>query len=657
MFAKERMGFMPALYLAFMDELKPEEKTRLTSCTSQEKRAEMVLNHPFVKDKFDMIKLYDGKNNAKSVEAREEGNKYFQDGNFKAASNKYSTAVAFADQGSKEYSLALANRSAALQRLNQAERGIVDIDLAIKAGYPKDKMYKLLERKGQLLLEQKLYEDAQENFKIAKKHVANSSLSSGKQDKFLSDIEKQIKKIQGKENIKTSEKTSSKSSEFCQIDDVHPLYTSLHRKVEVKYTKEQGRFTVAKEKIPAGTTVLAEDPLGWALEVEKFGTNCQHCLGQISVIIPCQYCTSVAFCCVECKDQAMADYHGRECGLMGVLAASALNNFCLLTVRALARYTAKDILDMKSDMKPPDIKHGKTEASMGLYDSSDIRTGLNLVHHSEYLGQDDTIMRTLISVFLMKCLKQTKFYQNTSVNKEDDLFIAKVIYTLINACPANTHEIHTLNTPTMERWSPMAEMKAIGAGLYPTAALFNHSCDPNIIRCNVGRKMISVASRDIQPGEEIQDCYGLPWYSKTRDERQNITNKFYKFSCICRACKDGWVTSDLLGLYSVSELSRLVCSCGAVVVKKDGRFLCDKCGKESDPKNIDLQKLRGEVQSAGERLYTDLDWAGGCAALSKAYSNLASQICPPTLEYFNLQISIWRALWMIVGNKKLSKLF
>ena len=40
--------------------------------------------------------------------------------------------------------------------------------------------------------------------------------------------------------------------------------------MEVKVTKEQGRFTVAKEDISAGTTLLVEDPLGWALENEFY---------------------------------------------------------------------------------------------------------------------------------------------------------------------------------------------------------------------------------------------------------------------------------------------------------------------------------------------------------------------------------------------------
>ena len=47
-------------------------------------------------------------------------------------------------------------------------------------------------------------------------------------------------------------------------------------------------------------------------------------------------------------------------------------------------------------------------------------------------------------------------------------------------------------------------------------------------------------------------------------------------------------------------------------------------------------------------------------ALSKMYVYQASLTCtlpPPTLEYFHCTIAVWRALWLLFGNKKLSKLF
>ena len=60
MFAKERMGFMPALCVAFLEELSDKEKLAFDQLGRQEERAEMVLKHPFLADKFARLDYYDG---------------------------------------------------------------------------------------------------------------------------------------------------------------------------------------------------------------------------------------------------------------------------------------------------------------------------------------------------------------------------------------------------------------------------------------------------------------------------------------------------------------------------------------------------------------------------------------------------------------------
>ena len=87
-----------------------------------------------------------------------------------------------------------------------------------------------------------------------------------------------------------------------------------------------------------------------------------------------------------------------------------------------------------------------------VYRGDDLRTGLNLVHHSEDLDTDEKILRTLVSLFLMTCLKRTPFYpQEKGLSKSDEFYIAGLIYTLLNAAPANTHEVHQLTTPCLDR--------------------------------------------------------------------------------------------------------------------------------------------------------------------------------------------------------------
>ena len=60
MFAKERMGFMPALCVAFLEELSDKEKLAFDQLGRQEERAEMVLKHPFLADKFARLDYYGG---------------------------------------------------------------------------------------------------------------------------------------------------------------------------------------------------------------------------------------------------------------------------------------------------------------------------------------------------------------------------------------------------------------------------------------------------------------------------------------------------------------------------------------------------------------------------------------------------------------------
>ena len=85
-----------------------------------------------------------------------------------------------------------------------------------------------------------------------------------------------------------------------------------------------------------------------------------------------------------------------ECGVLALCIAAALNNFCLLTVRALAHGDVSQILEISRDTaRGPDIEHGTTCDNMKIYSGADLLNGLNLVHHLDTIEDDDQIMRTL----------------------------------------------------------------------------------------------------------------------------------------------------------------------------------------------------------------------------------------------------------------------
>ncbi|XP_023344711.1 N-lysine methyltransferase SMYD2 [Eurytemora carolleeae] len=201
-------------------------------------------------------------------------------------------------------------------------------------------------------------------------------------------------------------------------------------------------------------------------------------------------------------------------------------------------------------------------------------------------------------------------------------------------------------------------MKPIGGGLYCTAALFNHSCDPNIMRFNQGKRMVSVSCRSIRAGEKIYDCYGLPWYSKPWEERQRILIKFYRFTCSCLPCKESWPVSELLAKAQLSGLSRVKCSiCGSIQARRrlETEIPCS-CGALIDLTEIPLEKIAKLNEELQDLLCVKMDWRKGMQVRLELETLLEKYIATPSLEHFLSNILVWRALWTLTGSKKIVKI-
>ena len=95
------------------------------------------------------------------------------------------------------------------------------------------------------------------------------------------------------------------------------------------------------------------------------------------------------------------------------------------------------------------------------------------------------------------------------------------------------------------------------------------------------------------------------------------------------------------------------CKCGSVVLRQNS-FHCDQCGGDNSLPDID--SVKRSVARTVELLTCQLDWDNGVESLHQALQT-THQLCPPLLETFSLQISVWKAIWMLCGNKRLSKLF
>ena len=72
--------------------------------------------------------------------------------------------------------------------------------------------------------------------------------------------------------------------------------------------------------------------------------------------------------------------------------------------------------------------------------------------------------------------------------------------------------------------------------LYELLSRANHSCNPNTVKIQKGKKTFIVASELIQKGAEIFDNYGSLFYTAEKSQR----NIDLGFDCKCQACEENW---------------------------------------------------------------------------------------------------------------------
>ena len=80
------------------------------------------------------------------------------------------------------------------------------------------------------------------------------------------------------------------------------------------------------------------------------------------------------------------------------------------------------------------------------------------------------------------------------------------------------------------------QIREIGMGLYASASLLSHACDPNCEKLFVNNKILIVAKRILKEGEEITISYGPLKEAHSYTQRQEMLETTHSFKCVCDAC-------------------------------------------------------------------------------------------------------------------------
>ena len=146
-----------------------------------------------------------------------------------------------------------------------------------------------------------------------------------------------------------------------------------------------------------------------------------------------------------------------------------------------------------------DEKFGRGILDLSPNESKSLRLFANLVSHgnSSRKKAPELMMQALVTVFFLRALHSRGYFGPKSSFEANlsaqDLMFCNLIHRFMRIVFYNTHEISASKSSKFN-----AETIRIGRGTFASLALFNHSCNPNYRRINVGQYIVAVAIRDIK---------------------------------------------------------------------------------------------------------------------------------------------------------------
>lgn len=156
--------------------------------------------------------------------------------------------------------------------------------------------------------------------------------------------------------------------------------------------------------------------------------------------------------------------------MLPILWKSGSSINCHMALRMISQKNLKYFYDIRGD-----LERGQPFEEYSKYPNNDYRKAYQLVCHESRRNAFSFFQYGFMSVFLVKCLKLSEFLSTD----EEAIFISSLILRNLQLLQFNTHEVYELKEEIKQ-----SDTKTvfIGGGLYPTLALFNHSCDPGIVR-------------------------------------------------------------------------------------------------------------------------------------------------------------------------------
>ncbi|CAK1553964.1 unnamed protein product [Leptosia nina] len=526
---------------------------------------------------------------------RQRGNDKYHANLIEESYHCYSKSVIYAKQNGTEYSLALANRSAALLRLKKFKECLSDIELSISSGYKREMLHKLLLRRADCYIELNQSVNAQTCILEASKHAASLKLSTSQ----MAEFERHVRLLEKKLH------TAPPDVEDFEVvlpechKGLNPDFTSASNAIELRNIDTVGRHVVTREALRRGDVLFSEKPYAW-VTLPSEEPICDMCCEPDINPIPCSECSRSVYCSVECRSQAYAMFHKWEC-------AGAQSD--LFSTIGIAHLALRVLLISAHHGFPSTLKHlQKPQTASDLFksyiqvdklqiykcDRPDFYRMFNLVTNFDKMNNSDYIQYAVTATMLTLYLeKYTTFFEtvfkssSTLCDKEMRLFAAALMLRGLGQLVCNGHATLSLTTTNeYDNGRTITEREVRRAtAIYPSAAMMNHSCDPNIINTFYRNRLIIRCSRELSPGAQVFNCYGPHRARETTAQRRAQLRAQYMFHCMCSACADS-ERRQFVVLFSAYACQ----SCKGPVTWHGKNAQCQQCHADFHPEKA-LAKL------------------------------------------------------------------
>ncbi|XP_066940487.1 SET and MYND domain-containing protein 4-like isoform X1 [Macrobrachium rosenbergii] len=280
--------------------------------------------------------------------------------------------------------------------------------------------------------------------------------------------------------------------------------------------------------------------------------------------------------------------HFLECNQFSYLSALQNNSMdhaisslaCKILLKEGFPHLSKVISKLKGEEKVlSPILRGYNEE--GKFTSEDFENIYHMASHKEKLANSEIFDKCITAFLLLKAViaSQTFFCDLNGVmfipSRRDIKIAGTILLRLLLSLPFSAQEIARYEIYDAEDDS--LPVTVLGAGVFPTLSLINHSCNPTAHAYFDGKMMFLRAVTFIPMGEEITYNYIGNYGEATLSVRKTRLVKYF-INCRCEACNENWpLFSDLANL-------QIPClNCHSAVPLIEINPVCPKCKLKYKP--------------------------------------------------------------------------